>query len=1068
MSTSNSDKKEIVVDSSLEVFLEENFDNLNQKHNFKDKELKYEKKIIDNDIKYIIYVDWQAKFLIEEKDFEWFKDELTILWNIELTELQLDILKEEIENKSNSAFELIKSNTKLYTKYITIYKSKWAQNDLEAETKLKELSEKIEKPILWFLKTMLETFPTEVINSMSTWIQLALMETLVETEDSDNFFESFGKINPESWKDSFIKLFSLLSKWWNFQKLAQKVQNAISYIDTNENVLKNPSESVLLTNSYLFKEFVTNKKFEKSPTISISQLIFTVDEVDYTLETKWNSALSEQQNQKIQELLNSMKPKITEEFIENMEKEWWYLDKASQFIENRWKYQAWAVEIMEAIEWQLESIPFVWKLISIDSAWERLWKHKIIWWIVNLILRFMWFNEGFVWLEKKYQQKKLTDFLDNISEDSFVKSVFTQYQNEIYQKEKNLWENEKLITNEDPWSTWTQIDTSNLEWTWVKEKIPADFEVLKKSFIENIGEHKIHPSVAEMWNLSNYVNEETMQINKSSISNFMDEYIKTAIPHIASKLDRKQNNLSTDDFLFALIGFLKAWAHFIRWMQLWVVNKSTYQILIDQEPDNTEEEETTDETTSEDNNTENKTTYTDPDLEKIKNIDKNTNFLQDQDFLNYLLSLDWEFELPSGTMKNICKTESNWKLYTDSKLTESKSWALWLFQFLPDTAYQMMLSLQTSGKNNYWLTKTLEEFKNIKNNDEKKEILKPFLEDPVASARASAMYLSSFDKKDWENPDLIQKLSRYNRWPWNTDTVLPKWNLTAEIFCQKSWENFKIPEETQSYILKIIYWILKESGAKNPLEDWIFTNKPQFKNIQTLISSSNIETIKTKIQTAFDLVNNIKKPEKITILNEELQKKEIIATAENLWWFWTSIMVWFKWETFTNMSWAEESSNITDLTQDKINNLNPNTTPSLLIHFGWNTDVEKKPEEMSKLVEERVLRLLKKWIQPVLSTYLPRLVKDISQIKVPRIAQNTQETFKKRTEELKKQNDNIKLFNEEYRKLATKYNIPIVDLEKEIQLEENDYEKDFIHLTAQWYTKISNYIGSILPWSSIL
>gem|GEM_PF-3818245 len=57
MSTSNSDKKEIVVDSSLEVFLEENFDNLNQKHNFKDKELKYEKKIIDNDIKYIIYVD---------------------------------------------------------------------------------------------------------------------------------------------------------------------------------------------------------------------------------------------------------------------------------------------------------------------------------------------------------------------------------------------------------------------------------------------------------------------------------------------------------------------------------------------------------------------------------------------------------------------------------------------------------------------------------------------------------------------------------------------------------------------------------------------------------------------------------------------------------------------------------------------------------------------------------------------------------------------------------------------------------------------------------------------------
>jgi len=872
-------EEHIELEKQLAVYSNENFDELNNKFDFENNDLKYEKKVEWEETKYIIYIDDNAKFEITNDDFELFKEELKNTSDKELTDLYLNVLKEEIweENEELKSygklwtFELIKKNEKLYNKYIEIYTKKHNINKEKAEEKLKKLSLKVNAPVRSFLKSMLDKFPEQVIDSMSVGIQLALMETFVSGDGSMKFLESFGEIDPDSGKGTFMKLFGLLAEWWNLQKLAKTIQNAISYLDTNEAQINNAEKIALLANPYLFKNFVTDKKREKTQISSISDIKFVIDGQDYSLVDESSVVITEKQKKEISDTLDKLTPKITEDFITKMEKNWWYLNKASKFIENRWKYQAGAVNIMEAVETQIQSIPIIGKMFSIEKAWEWLGKHKVLWWIVNLVLRFMWFSEWFTGLEKKYQQTKLTNFLDNMSEDSFIKAAFSNYQNNIYQKKQWLWENEKLITNDDPNSTWTQVDTSTIVGTWVKNKIPADFEVLQKSFVEEFSNTKIHPSIMNLWNISNYIDTKTMTVPKNLLKSFVKEYLQTVIPIIGISFNWSDVKLTSDDFLFALLGFLKAGNHFIRWMKLWILNKNTYKIILEEVSESENSNQENSEVDESWNNIQETvyTKYKDSDLEEIGKIDKNTCFIEQPKFTWYLISLEGEFWLPSCVLKNLCKTESWGYLFINSKIKWSKSWALWLFQFMPNTAYEQMLKLQKDNTKDYWLTLSLEEFKN-KTITEKREIIKPFITDPVLSARACAVYLKSFFENDGNNPDIIQKLSRYNRGPGNTNTALgTKKIITADVFCQNTDGKFTIRNQTQKYILKIVYGMIKDTGVQNPLDDEIFWTDKYFKNIQTLLKGDNLEEIKTKIQEAFDIVNKIKTPIK--------QEEETIA-----------------------------------------------------------------------------------------------------------------------------------------------------------------------------------------------
>ena len=211
---------------------------------------------------------------------------------------------------------------------------------------------------------------------------------------------------------------------------------------------------------------------------------------------------------------------------------------------------------------------------------------------------------------------------------------------------------------------------------------------------------------------------------------------------------------------------------------------------------------------------------------------KEKKYLNDQEYMNYLNSLEVAYWLPKFLLRSVMKRESQWELYKNGSIIWSNKWAKWLFQFMPDTATEW------AGKLWWWVTQ------------------KDIQESPKYAALAAARMLKNIGEVEGGWFDMYKALISYNFWPRNYN----------EIFgVQKPYDKSKFDElkrksngETSQYITDIPQY-MKEFTNKARLPDEIevtpaiATDKLAATKLKemALISDSNGASLKSSFRGSF-------------------------------------------------------------------------------------------------------------------------------------------------------------------------------------------------------------------------
>ena len=885
-------------------------------------------------------------------------------------------LKDEIDINIDQTYEFIKWS-EMYHKLIEI-----GLTDAE----IKEFAENIDKVVRKFLDQELKWFPNSIKNSMSVGIQFAMIETLTQqwADWSAEFFTAFSGTKTASWTSAFEWLYKAFGKLWSankFYTLANKVQNITWYLSDKKSIINNSKSIPELMNPAKFKTLL--EKSIRSNQKEIDKLdIKTILSIDSTIGID----LSNDEKKALKDIVNNDKIPITAKTIESIQKS---LKTADKLLDTREKFQDKASDLVTTISGVLDiNIPFFWNLgemMGMKFPTDIFGEQKD-WWVLNFVLWVLGFRGWLTWLHRKYIQEKLDDLhIDN----TFVSAAFALYK-------KNI---DSTITHDSAtsvWKTcWLNAPDTTIE-NNMKTKIPTDYFGLKKSLVDNLDKATLNPTMVAKFApevITTESNKPVVDITKIKDNKdaFVDKYLKYIIPILADPNDKfiKSQNVRQDSFVLAVMWGLVGDKYFIEWVNIWLLSPIDFSSSMEI-PSNTPLK-TTSPTTPESSYIE--INETDSELVRLSTWPKE-NYSTNPKFIQFLHTLEQKNGLAYGVMLNLMITESWGQLYrADGKtIIWSSVWAKWLFAFMPDTAKTYIKKL--------WYTEA--DYEKIYTN-------------PIIWAKACAQFLK--DRIDaWDNT--VNILAHYNAWPWT-------------LWWQKITEKnlHQLPKETQKYILKIWYDILR------------YSNKPPILTVAQKEDPSLLIANDALLAQFLTAVNTIPSPQETPTTPEVASTTKIEAkTIADVTWFGDSGMEGLYGAGLKNAlhhRWYNTQALLAELSQpDQLQQLQKYTSCVIVT---WYNDIAMKfSSDTTKKSLEAIITKLKP-TQVILSTLFYCQDKNIlSDAEVDRI-------------------------NEVIRKVALEQKCPLIDNFKEIKSSEIAYASDGMHLKN--YTPIFNNIASHVTWS---
>lgn len=560
------DQKEKTADTQL--------DNLNKQKQDLEKQINDLKgQVLDTKEKQ----DELAKLESEKKKVE---EELVKHSQSQETKLEKDIAI------PSQTYELIKG-TQMHSKLLNV---------LKTEVEVKKFSDDIDATVKSYLnqafKESSESTTTivsqEVISSMNIGIQFAMMETLTASGNQwSDFFNGFSKVNTGDWKSAFTWLFELFSKfgnkvWWGskFLQLAKRVQNCSEFIKIQ--IKKEPqywdgSKSKQLNNANEFRKILSNTARDNNETLrqkKLQDMGITVSDKELTPAEKIEGI------QDLKKIADNPNMPIDEKTIVSIQKA---LPNAQKFLEKRGEYKNKAVEIMDKV-WSILDINLfgLWTIGSLlwfnspsDLLWKK-WKKK---WIIDFILRIMWFSWWVEGLHREYVyqniEKNLHEHPDKDNKEKFIKDAMKKY-----------------MTSSEQSYSWTDILAKfNLEDHPYKSKLPTQYDTIKKNILDAISwkETSLDPKILQsLWvnvptkilkdkDQKDIVVIDETKFDKSQINDsFMTSYLDKQIPYLASNKDFMTEIKDADQFVLALTGNLVADKYFVEWVLLGLENSENY------------------------------------------------------------------------------------------------------------------------------------------------------------------------------------------------------------------------------------------------------------------------------------------------------------------------------------------------------------------------------------------------------------------------------------------------------------------------------------------------------------
>lgn len=435
-----------------------------------------------------------------------------------------------------------------------------------------------------------------VVDSISVWIQFAMMETLTNVwEKGSDFFNSFSDLKVKE-SGSFLKwllnvfgpdkwIFGKIWKVNKFYVLANRFQNCVNYISNHSWIWKefgDWSKISEFTNGNKFRKLLDNEIRDTSEWLMSKSPI----DVWISVSGEWTHEMSEWDKLELQSIADNVNMPIDRKTIKAIEKA---IPTAQTLLTKRISYKdniSWLVDkIWDMLNVNVFWLWTLWSLLGLrnpaDFLRSKEWEKK---WILDFILIWIWFEWWMKWLHREYVRKNIDENLDSGAKKVLISDMY-----KYYNKEK---ETEYIWTN-----TINKFAMSKMDET-LKNKIPVQYDILKMSLSENLvwNENKISPSIlVKYWfKKENFKQEKFIDNNwkektklvidenkfdKSKVDDkFIDKYLADNIKSFASDLDFMENISNPDQFVLALMWNLVAGNWFVEWVVIWEETIDNYLV----------------------------------------------------------------------------------------------------------------------------------------------------------------------------------------------------------------------------------------------------------------------------------------------------------------------------------------------------------------------------------------------------------------------------------------------------------------------------------------------------------
>lgn len=527
----------------------------------------------------------------------------------DLTKLQTNIntinLQESITNKTILKYiEWSFMETELKK-----LQASWEIKDFTIEKFASDISTTVEKYLkqsfkkLWTNEKPWEetlTIPNGVVSSISLGIQFSMMETLTKSwAQGADFFSKFSKTDTKTASSTFSglteafnsggisKLIGGVGQTNEFFTLAKKVENCVGYVSRycgEGKELGDGSKVQKLANANEFRKLLANPIWADDALYSSK----TPKDLWLTISDQTIPTMSTKDIDELKKIANNKNIPINKKSIEAIMNS---LPTAQKFLENRSWYQNQAIDLMGTVSWLLDGNFFglwsVWSILWISNPLELFGKtaeERKKWWVINFVLKIMWFNNGMEWL---YEQFLTQSIAKNMTPEgkSFIATSLKSYKDLIA-----AWAYTGITT----------VNTLGLTTLdpLLQAKIPSEFDFMKKALYDNINTKKASLNIWVLQSLWIQVPtkedaDKNIIIDKDKINDLviteddMTKYLQVTIPTLVDNKDFMVGIKSSDDFMLALTGGLVCGTCFAWWVALGIEPVSRYIDVTTKTPETT-------------------------------------------------------------------------------------------------------------------------------------------------------------------------------------------------------------------------------------------------------------------------------------------------------------------------------------------------------------------------------------------------------------------------------------------------------------------------------------------------
>lgn len=517
----------------------------------------------------------------------------------DLTTLKTDIdtttLKNSVEMSTDKTMLTYIKDTEMYTKLDTLQKS-WELPGFTIEKFASEINTTVEKylkevfSVVWSEKF---TISDSVLSSLSIGIQFSMMEALTKSwAGGADFFTTFSQTKTESASSTFTgltkafwsewilwKVFGGVGKTNEFYSLAKKVESCIGFVSRycgEGKELGDGTKVDKLANANEFRKLLSLTAWSDDAAL----ITKTPKDMWLTLSDKETTPMSETDKAELKKIADNANMPINAKTVKAILAA---IPTAQSFLEKRAWYKNQAIDLMSTVSGFLDINVF-----GLGSLWSIIWITNPIdivrgkdgkkkWWLMNFVLKAMWFHNG---VESLYQEytKQMID--KNLTTDGkqFIKDTLTDY---------------TIL------AAWTYTGTKTVDTlgltaldTTLQAKIPSHYDDMKKVLYENISGKELSLNVGVLSSLwvvvetkvdatwNKVIDEE--KFDKTRITeDIMDKYLKLTIPSLAANTDFMKGIKTSDEFMLSLAWWLVCGTCFASWVALGMETIATYKGIAD-------------------------------------------------------------------------------------------------------------------------------------------------------------------------------------------------------------------------------------------------------------------------------------------------------------------------------------------------------------------------------------------------------------------------------------------------------------------------------------------------------